>query len=199
MKRTIAISVVAVLAFASLASAQSSTAVTPSSKPLAEVAKTEEARRNSIKKPAKVYTNDSLRPVPPASAPPPSSGAPAASGNASAGTTPAEAPAGAPDAAAAAPAGKMDQAYWQGRIQAARDTVARSQLFAESLQTRINSLNTDFVNRDNRVEREKIDMDRKAALAELDRVNKEIQQQTKAITAIEDEARRAGVPPGWIR
>ena len=197
MKRTIAITVgLAVLAFASLASAQSS-AVTPSSKPLAEVAKTEEARRNSIRKPARVYTNDSLRPVPmpaaDAGAQPSTDPAAAAAGNASP-----SAPAGA--AAAAAPAGaKQDQAYWQNRIKTARDQVTRLQLFADSLQTRINSLNTDFVNRDNRVEREKIDLDRRTALAELERTKKEIEEQTKAIAAIEDEARRAGVPPGWLR
>jgi len=34
---------------------------------------------------------------------------------------------------------------------------------------------------------------------ELERLKKEIQQQTKAIADIEEEARRAGVPPGWLR
>jgi hypothetical protein len=58
---------------------------------------------------------------------------------------------------------------------------------------------TDFVNRDNPVERAAIEQDRIKALAELDRVKKEIESQTKAIAAIEDEARRAGVPSGWLR
>jgi hypothetical protein len=30
-------------------------------------------------------------------------------------------------------------------------------------------------------------------------VRKELEEQAKAITAIEDEARRARVPPGWLR
>jgi hypothetical protein len=30
-------------------------------------------------------------------------------------------------------------------------------------------------------------------------VRKEIEDGNKAIAAIEDEARRAGVPPGWLR
>ena len=72
-------------------------------------------------------------------------------------------------------------------------------MFAESLQTRINSLRTDFVNRDNRVEREKIQVDLNTSLAELERLKKELDEKTKAIAAIEDEARRAGVPPGWLR
>ena len=194
MKRILAISMAAILAFAASAAAQSA-ATTPSSRPLAEVAKTEEARRRGVKKPAKVYTNSSLGPDATAAAPAAPSAVTneATPGNASAG-----APAPAAPAGAATPA-KQDQAYWQDRIKQARDQVRRSQLFAESLQTRINSLTTDFVNRDNPVEKAKIEQDRKSALAELDRVKKEIEDQNKAIATIEDEARRAGVPPGWLR
>jgi hypothetical protein len=84
-------------------------------------------------------------------------------------------------------------------MKAAREQLERSQLFADSLQTRINSLWTDFVNRDDPAQKAKLETDRKTALAELERVKKEIELQTKAITALEDEARRAGVPPGWLR
>jgi hypothetical protein len=69
----------------------------------------------------------------------------------------------------------------------------------DSLQSRINALQTDFVNRDDPAQRAKIEGDRKAALAELERVKKELDENTKKITAIEDEARRAGVPAGWLR
>jgi RNA polymerase-binding transcription factor DksA len=81
----------------------------------------------------------------------------------------------------------------------ARATLTRSQLFADSLQTRINSLTTDFVNRDDPAQRAKIETDRQTALAELEKVKKEMEEQNKAIKAIEDEARRAGAPPGWLR
>ena len=92
-----------------------------------------------------------------------------------------------------------DQAYWQGRISKARTDLTRTQMFADSLQTKINSLRTDFTNRDNRVEREKIQQELNTALAELERLKKELDTQQKAITAIEDEARRANVPSGWLR
>jgi hypothetical protein len=195
--------IVAVLAFAAHAAAQKSaaaqtSAVSPNSRPLADVAKDEEARRKSVRKPAKVYTNSNLRTdVSPGVAAPPSAPASAGSGN----STPSNATPAAPAAAApaAAPGAKQDQAYWQNRIKDARDQVQRSQLFADSLQTRINSLWTDFVNRDNPVEKAKLEQDRNAALAELEKVKKEIEEQQKKITAIEDEARRAGVPPGWLR
>jgi len=191
MKRIIAITSAAVLAFASVALAQSSM-----TKPLADVVKAEEARRKEVKKPAKVFTNGSLRPdISKGVAPPPSVTTPVGAANASpANTTP-----GAPAAPAADAAPAKDQAYWSNRIKTARELLARTQIFADSLQSRINALTTDFVNRDDPAQRAKIEGDRRAALAELERVKKELDEQAKAITAIEDEARRAGVPSGWLR
>jgi len=77
--------------------------------------------------------------------------------------------------------------------------VERSRAFASALQNRIDMLWTDFVNRDNPVERAGIEQERTKALAELERVKQEIEDQTKAIAAIEEEARREGVPAGWLR
>jgi hypothetical protein len=198
MKRVIAFTALLVAAVATLASAQS-TGATPSTKPLAEVAKAEEARRKSVRKPAKVYTNGSLKPdissgtgtavSTPAASP--------ADGTATAATTPGTSPA--EPAADADPAADKGQAYWAGRMKAARSAVERSQIFADSLQTRINSLKTDFVNRDDPAQKSKIEQDLNRSLAELARVQKEVLAQTKAITDLEDEARRAGVPPGWLR
>jgi len=191
MKRLLTISAALVVTCASVASAQSS-----ATRPLADVAKAEEARRKETTKTAKVITNSDLKPDISKGIAPPTASTPV-TGSA---TTPANATPGAP-AAAAKPeaAGAKDQAYWAGRMKDARDKQQRLQMFADSLQTRINSLTTDFVNRDDPAQKAKIETDRKAALAELDRVKKEMDDQTKAIAALEEEARRAGVPAGWLR
>lgn len=197
MKRVLAIAVVVVAACAPLASAQTS-AVAPTSsspsKPLADVAKDEEARRKTVRKPAKVYTNGNLRPdISVGVAGQPSVSTPVtASSNASGRNASPAAP------AVAAPA-LRDQAYWSGRMKAAQDQIIRTQIFMDSLQSRINALRTDFVNRDDPAQRAKIETDRNLALAEFERVKKELDDQTKAIKAIEDEARRAGAPSGWLR
>jgi len=191
MKRVIAIAITLIVASSPIAFAQASSTVS-----LAEVARREEARRKTTKKATRVITNSNLgatedtASVPPA----PSTTKPAtASGN----STPSTIPGGKVEPPAAAD--KKDQAYWQGRISEARTQLSRTQMFAESLQTRINSLRTDFVNRDNRVEREKIQQDLNASLAELERLKQDIEKQMKGIAAIEDEARRANVPAGWLR
>ena len=194
MKRFIAATIAVLVAGAGATSAQSgaSSAAAPQ-KSLADVAKAEEARRNAVKKPAKVYTNGSLK----VEAAPSADVPPAPASNASPAAPAANATPGAP---ASPPKPELkDEAYWSGRMKEAREKVSRNQLFADSLQTRINSLWTDFVSRDDPAQKAKLEQDRKAALAELERVKKELDEQAKAITAIEDEARRAGVPPGWLR
>jgi hypothetical protein len=171
---------------------------------LGDVARKEEARRKAVKTAGKVYTNDSLRKEPePSTAAPPSPGTPAAGTPAPSGSQPsgsrAQAQSGEPAAAPQPEPQKRDEKYWRGRINEARQNLARAEVFRDALQSRINALTTDFVNRDDPAQRRVIEMDRVKALAELDRVTKEIAQFKKAIADIEEEARRAAVPPGWLR
>jgi hypothetical protein len=84
-------------------------------------------------------------------------------------------------------------------VAAEREALSRSEILADALQSRINALTTDFENRDDPAQRNVIFADRQKALAELDRVKKEIEEHRKGITAIQEEARRAGVPAGWTR
>ena len=177
--------------------------VAASAQTLADVARTEESRRKTIKEPSKVYTNDDLkRDVSGGETPAPASTAkPASTGDTA--PSPAGAEAKATDAAGQkdAPANEpaRDRAYWSDRMKQAQDQLDRSKMFLAALETRVNALNADFVNRDDPAQRTVIDRDRQRAMAEMDRVRKDIAQQTKAVADIEDEARRAGVPAGWLR
>ncbi len=160
---------------------------------LADVARAEEARRKTTPKATKVYTNQDLRPD--ARSRPPAPAAPA-------GGAPSAAPAPTPEAEVAPTVPEPDaknEKYWRTRITDARQRVERTKLFAEALQSRINALTTDFVNRDDPAQQAVIAQERQKALDELKRVQNEIRDLTKAIADIEEEARRAGVPPGWIR
>ncbi len=156
---------------------------------LAEVARREAERRKAIRTPAKVYTNDDLktsRPITTAAAapaPPPDAAKPAA---AAAQATQAKEPA-------------RDEAFWRNRIAQAREQLQRSQMFLEALQSRANGLYAEFTARDDPAQRAVVANERAKVLAEMERVKIEIQEQTKGIADIEEEARRAGVPPGWLR
>ena len=92
-----------------------------------------------------------------------------------------------------------DEAYWSKRMADLRERLERDQTFLHALQGRIDSLTTDFVNRDDPAQRGQIARDRQKTLAELDRLRKSVETDKRAIPDFEDEARRSGVPAGWLR
>jgi hypothetical protein len=206
-KKALFVGLLAVLAWSSLGMAQS----------LADVARAEEARRKAVRRPAKVYTNDDLKgagvqdstpPVPdqPANAVP-AAGAGPVGANAGATPKPSQPAAKASDAKASdakasdakASDAKKDEKYWRDRIASIRDALTQDKVLQAALQSRINALNTDFVNTSDPAQRSVVDGNRRTALAELDRMSKDIDKQTKAITDIQEEARKASVPAGWLR
>jgi hypothetical protein len=170
---------------------------------LGDVAKKEEERRKTVKEPGKVYTNKDLGTEPPDTVGPVPDGKPstgsAPSSSTGKGTGTAKDAAAAKDAPPAKPAETKDQKYWAGRMGELRTQLARDETYLEALQTRVNSLNADFVNRDDPAQRAVVASSREKALAELERLRQQIESTKKAIAALEEEARRANVPPGWLR
>jgi hypothetical protein len=166
---------------------------------LGELAKKEQERRKSLPAAKKVYTDDDLKKIAAASGISTDQPAKPADGTkgTDAGTSgdPAKTGDKDKDKAEAPPT----EAQWRARMTGARDTLRRSEMFAEALQSRINGLTADFTARDDPYQRAQIADDRQKALAELEQVKKDVETSKKAITDIEDEARRANVPPGWIR
>jgi hypothetical protein len=168
---------------------------------LADVARREAERRKGVKDAGRVLTNKDVpnvsRPAPvPASdlTTEPTKGADAAD---KAGGTPAGA---AQDAKSAKDEDRpKDQKYWSERQQALRTQLERDQTYLDALQSRVNALTTDFVNRDDPAERAVIATDRQKAIEEMARLNAAILDDKKAIAGFEDEAHRAAVPPGWLR
>ena len=168
-----------------------------SAQTLGDIAKKEDTRRKEVKTPGKVYTNENLRSEPGSTPPSPVTQA--------AGAAPTQqvppSPSGVQPPKDADKAGdtKKDEAYWKDRITQARSALDRAKTFAEAQQSRINALATDFAARSDPAQRAQIGGDRQKAVAELERVQKEIQDHTKAIAGIEEEARKAGIPAGWVR
>lgn len=179
--------------------------------PLGEVARKEQERRRDAP-PAigKVYTNKDLPPAKPEAAGPrpDASGVlpSAAKGNQSGAVTPT------PDddkadnrgkddtlASGSNPAVGNDEAEWRQRVTAAREELRRSQMFAEALQTRSRSLARDSMSRDDPAARAHLRQDRAEVTDELARVTQDIERAKKQIADLEEEARKAGVPAGWLR
>ena len=159
--------------------------------PLAEVARAEQARRASISEKSRVYTNADLtetrrlttaattRPVPD-------------SVTDEAGGTPAD-----DDAAPAAE--ERDETYWRERVTVARDARQRAELVAAALQNRVDGLWAELTARDDPAARAGLERDRLAAISELEQTRGELERLDEEIAGIQEEARRAGAPPGWLR
>ena len=182
---------------------------------LGDVARQEEARRKGTSA-GKTYTNENLRSAPEPAAPAqpsPSASAPSTSAPSTAAPAGTAKPSATPDAksgdakagdapkADAKPAAdaKNDAAAWKKRRETIETALERAKTFAEALQSRINGLTADFSARDDPAQRSRVAADRQKALTEMDRVKKEIAQHTKELADLQEEARKSGVPPGWLR
>jgi hypothetical protein len=184
------------------------TAMTAQAQSLADVARKEEERRKAKPEKAKVYTNKDLNAVPPPSTPAADTKDtkdakdPKDTKDSKDAKDPKDAkdvkdPKAAADANGKEPA--KDKAYWSGRLKKLQDQLDQNQTLVDAMQTRINALSTDFVNRDDPAQRSVIERDRQRALSELARLKQAVVDGKKAIGDLEEEARRAGVPPGWLR
>jgi hypothetical protein len=167
---------------------------------LADVAKKEEERRRHVKT-GKVYTNTDLAPTkasPSGDAVPPAAGA-TQPAEAAKDTAKKDAKDADKDGKAADNKSDQGQAYWSKKMAGLRETLQRDQVYADALQSRINALTTDFVNRDDPAQRAQIGAQRETAINELTRLKKQIEEDKNAIGDAEEEARRSGVPAGWLR
>jgi hypothetical protein len=161
---------------------------------LADVAQKEEARRKATPEATKIYTNKDLNaapagPVLPADA---KAGEPAKD----AGAKDAKA---SDDAAAKDKQSVRDKTYWFGRLTKLQQQVDKDESAALAIQTRDDSLSADVVKADDPDQRLTINRERQKSVAELNRLTKSIADGKKSIADLEEEARRAGVPPGWLR
>jgi len=159
-----------------------------SAQSLADVARAEEARRKTIKPGAKVYTNEDLGGTLPTSAAPVDA-APAPAG--------AKADAKPEDQKAVDPA--KTEKYWKDRASTIQVTLSRLKLLLDALQTQVSGLNAEFLSTDDPGHRALLEPRIQRATGELQRVQQDIEKQTKAAADLQEEARKSNIPAGWVR
>jgi hypothetical protein len=153
---------------------------------LADVARTEEARRQKIAAPVKVYTDADVQKY--AAATP---GAQAAATTVTALDGNGK-PVGQQAAAEGLPA---DEAGWRARLQNARDGVDRNRLLLSALEQQARSA----ARRAGTPEGEEPAQDGSGRANEIKRLKAEMDAFRATLANAEEDARKAGVPPGWVR
>jgi hypothetical protein len=187
-KKLVLLTIVTGLAVPSTVSAQS----------LAAVAAAEASRRKLQKASAKVYTNDTLAGVQEA-------GVSAAPSPADADTTLAAKSTATSSTTAGGTATtepvdeKKTEAYWKGRVIAIQQTLARNQVLMQAMQSRINALNAEALGADDPGRHAAAQTNLTTAVTELERLKQETDKLNKDLIALQEEARRANIPPGWLR
>jgi predicted nucleic acid-binding Zn-ribbon protein len=105
------------------------------------------------------------------------------------------------DAAApgAKPDPKRDEGWWRAKMTELRTAAEKDQQSVDQLQTRINRLQADSVNIDDPLKQTKARMDLVTAMDQLDKMKAQVDADRRAISALQEEARRLSVPAGWVR
>lgn len=100
----------------------------------------------------------------------------------------------------AAPDPTQTEEYWRGRKQEADSRVRDAQSRVEQLQSEINTLTQAFyAEGDGVAQRPLIETERIERIKELEAAKQELENARAASEGLEDEARRAGALPGWLR
>jgi hypothetical protein len=147
------------------------------------------ARTNKDRKgaPAKVYTNDDLDAA---------RSEPESQGTVS---TPATS---APSGAAPTPAPTMDPAQrWRRDGKQRRDAVTRSEAKVAAIQAKVDALllDRDPVNVMDPNRLQTLEAVKARALQDLETAKAELSQARQALEDLEEDARKSGIPPGWLR
>lgn len=152
---------------------------------LADVARTEEARRKTIKQPSRVYTDADLSKWGPVTA----------ESQQAASTVTALDATGRPAGEAAAAAGlPTTEDAWRARLQSARDGLDRTRLLLSALEQQARTAKARAGDADGEGE------DPNAGrAAEITRLKAEMETFRQTLANAEEDARKAGVPPGWVR
>lgn len=160
-----------------------------SAQSLADVARAEEARRKSIKPGSKVYTNENLGGPLPTSAPVADAASPSNAAK------PADAK---PEEQKAVDPTKTEK-YWKDRASAIQQSISRLKLVLDALQTQVSGLNAEYLSMDDPGHRGLLETRMHRATLEMQRVQQDIEKQTKAAADLQEEARKSGIPAGWLR
>ena len=164
---------------------------------LGDLAKKEQERQKTVKGTGKVYTDKDVAKYPPAPGPGDAAakpGVPSPDDSAAPVAKPAA------QTARETPSGEeKGQAYWKGLLKDVQARIDRDRSAREALQEKLSSFDTIWVDRDDVLLRARIGQERAKAEDEIARLTKAIDNGVKEIEKIREDARRQGVPPGWLR
>jgi hypothetical protein len=152
------------------------------------------------KKPGHVYSNEDI----PGAPAPPTVASPGLAGAGRGAVTVLKPAEGGPEPSpepTAAPPPETTEGYWQERAINARAAITEAQQRVADLEKKVAELrddrNTANAMDPNREQHRQSDIAQ--AQADLERARADLERQQKALSDLEEDARRKSIPPGWLR
>lgn len=97
------------------------------------------------------------------------------------------------------PEQKKDEGYWRDRMTKARQALTKDEAALPAAEGKVAAITTQVINMDDPAQQSKMRQQLMVSMAEVERLKGQIEADRKAIADIQAEARRAGIPPGWVR
>jgi len=164
---------------------------------LAALARKEKARRAAVPKPARVLTEEDVRATAPdAPSPTPTTGSEPATAS-----TPSVEP---PSSEALAAREEQERGQWKERAEAVRDAIKQAEARLSLLEKEFVALRSDLTQvsaaeAQDPMRLQKRDQKIAESYQAIEAQKRAVADARKALTQLEEDARRKGVPPGWIR
>lgn len=93
-----------------------------------------------------------------------------------------------------------DEEYWKGRYNETAEDLRAAEEKLQKLQEEMNGLRIAFyAEQDGVAGRPKINSEIERQFEEIEAAKKKVEDSKQALENLEEEARKAGVPPGWVR
>ena len=92
-----------------------------------------------------------------------------------------------------------EEKAWRDRVAALKKSLMDTDAQVVALESKVPLLQNQFMARDDPAQRQALGLELSKALVDLDRAKAKRQTDRAAMDKLHEDARRAGVPPGWLR
>jgi len=97
------------------------------------------------------------------------------------------------------PYGKKDETYWKDRMRVLQAQLDGDKTLEVAAQSRVRGLTLEVLSAHERSQRAVLERQLQGALTDLSRWRAVVANDKRAIAVFEEQARRGGVPAGWLR
>ncbi len=94
---------------------------------------------------------------------------------------------------------KKDRKWWVSRKKKLEEKIASLKRKIEELQKKVNTLTTGFLIEQRPIAHQRLKDELEKTKGALERAKKDLEKARKELDKLYEEARKAGIPPGWLR